>query len=173
MPRPSDPALEQLRTDLQAATAKFDYKQIHWLAAFKRGGEEPGKFSRALSPFAGHVPEALIVSAIDAIAFRVLPRDAFDPCRDPAACPKLVSQRPTALPGLRLPTFCVSIDGERHLAVDDKTWIGAPTKHDECVWVWKGGRWLRYCRSAFYVGAPSLHRFYSTATGEVCSGVEN
>jgi hypothetical protein len=34
------------------------------------------------------VPEKLLVEAIDAITLAVLPADAFDECRNPAACPK-------------------------------------------------------------------------------------
>lgn len=58
------------------------------LAEFKRGGEELAKFAGALPVFIGHVPEPLIVSAVEAVAHSVLPPNAFDPCRDPKACPK-------------------------------------------------------------------------------------
>ena len=49
--------------------------------------------------FAGQVPEKLLLDAIDAIAVAVLPADAFDPCRNPLACPKETPERPsTAAP---------------------------------------------------------------------------
>ena len=58
------------------------------MAAFKRGGEEIEPFAAALAPLHGKVPEAMLLAAIDAVPRGVLPGDAFDPCRDPAACPK-------------------------------------------------------------------------------------
>jgi len=58
------------------------------IAAFKRGGEDIVEFAGALPALYPRVPKALMVSAIDVIARVALPQNAFDPCRDPAACPK-------------------------------------------------------------------------------------
>jgi hypothetical protein len=76
------------------------------IAAFKGGGEEVDAFAGALAPLHGKVPESLLLSAIDAIPRRVLPKDAFDPCRDPAAagCPKPAP----AEASVKHQTFCVS-----------------------------------------------------------------
>jgi hypothetical protein len=68
------------------------------LAAFKRGGEEIHAFAASLASLHGKVPESLLLSAIDAIPRAVLPKDAFDPCRDPAACPKPAVVEPLAEP---------------------------------------------------------------------------
>jgi len=56
--------------------------------AFKRGGEDIAEFAAGLPLLYPRVPEALMLSAIDAIARVALPKHAFDPCRDAAACPK-------------------------------------------------------------------------------------
>ena len=56
--------------------------------AFKKGEEEIGAFAKALAPLHGKVPESLLLAAFDAITRWALPAEAFDPCRDPAACPK-------------------------------------------------------------------------------------
>ena len=58
------------------------------LAKFTKGGEGIANFAAAVPTFAGQVPEKLLLEAIDAIAVVALPADAFDPCRNPLACPK-------------------------------------------------------------------------------------
>jgi len=67
-------------SDIEALTKRIDL--------FKRGGEEIAEFAGALPVFYPKVPETLMLSALDAIARVALPKDAFDPCRDPSACPK-------------------------------------------------------------------------------------
>lgn len=58
------------------------------LSEFTRAGERIAEFAAAVPAFAGQVPEKLLLEAIDAIAVAALPADAFDPCRNPLACPK-------------------------------------------------------------------------------------
>lgn len=58
------------------------------LQAFKRGEEGIEPFAASLAALLGKVPESLLLSAIDAIPRAVLPKNAYDPCRDPSACPK-------------------------------------------------------------------------------------
>ena len=84
------------------------------LAAFKRAGEEIESFAAALAPLHGKVPEVLMLSAIDAIPRAVLPKDAFDPCRDPAACPKPAVVQP--LEPLK-PTYCIAHSSDRRVAL--------------------------------------------------------
>jgi SH3-like domain-containing protein len=60
------------------------------LQEFKKDAEAFGSFAADLPAFVGKVPEKLALSALDSIAQMVLPADAYDPCRDPAACPKAV-----------------------------------------------------------------------------------
>jgi len=94
------------------------------LAAFKRGEEEIEAFASALAPLHGKVPENLMLSAIDAIPRAVLPKDAFDPCRDPTACQKPPAEAP-AQP--EAPPSCVSIFAPaRDLAVFAHPDLAAP-----------------------------------------------
>lgn len=60
------------------------------LQEFRKRPEDIAGFAAELAAFAGKVPEKLLLSAIDSIAQLSLPKDAFDPCRDPAAstCPR-------------------------------------------------------------------------------------
>lgn len=67
------------------------------LGALQRAGEDDLKDAAAVLPtFVGRVPEKLMLSALDAIARTALPADAFDPCRNPKACPKPPAPPPAA-----------------------------------------------------------------------------
>ncbi len=65
------------------------------LGEFIKGGEGVAAFAAAVPAFAGQVPEKLLFDSIDAMAVAALPADAFDPCRNPLACPKEAADKPS------------------------------------------------------------------------------
>jgi hypothetical protein len=82
------------------------------IAAFRKGRQDIEGFASELPLFYGRVPQSLMLSAVDAIAQLVLPKDAFDPCRDPqaATCPKPPAPPTAALPDARAKATPAALD---------------------------------------------------------------
>jgi hypothetical protein len=72
----------------------------------RHADDTPHAFADDVQRLLGKVPEALLLEALDVLARKALPTDSFDPCRDPAQCPKPVVERelkPAAAPATPAP----------------------------------------------------------------------
>jgi hypothetical protein len=72
----------------------------------RQADDTPHAFADDVQRLLGKVPESLLLGALDVLARKALPTDAFHPCRDPAHCPKPVVERelkPAAAPAITVP----------------------------------------------------------------------